>query len=81
MAPGPLGGGVMPMRSLIMPMPIVGGFGYGFGVPMMMYGGGGGLVSLALTAMLVLFFIDTIKNMLGGDSGVQLGGREQKTGH
>jgi hypothetical protein len=48
-APG-VGGGIMPMRSVIMPM---GGFGYGFG-PMMMFGGGGGILSLAFTARLSL---------------------------
>lgn len=80
MAPGPMvggggGGGGMPMRSVIMPLPMMGGFGYGFGAPMMMYGGGGGgLISLAFTAIFVLAFIDTIKNMFGGDTGVQIGG-------
>lgn len=60
------------MRSVIMPF---GGFGYGFGPSMMFMGpGGGGIVSLMFMAMFVLFFIDSIKNMFGGDSGIQLGG-------
>lgn len=73
MAPRGAGVGVAPMRSVIMPVPM-GGFGYGFGGPMMFMGGGGGIITLAFTAIFVLFFIDSIKNMFGGDSGVQLGG-------
>jgi hypothetical protein len=69
MAPQP---GGMPMRSMIMPIPM--GVGYGFGAPMMFMGGGGGIIRIAFVAVLVLFFIDSIKNLFGGESGVQLGG-------
>jgi len=69
MAPQP---GGMPMRSMIMPIPM--GVGYGFGAPMMFMGGGGGIIRIAFVAVLALFFIDSIKNLFGGESGVQLGG-------
>ena len=55
-----------PMRSVIMPMPMVGGFGYGFGAPMMMFGGGGGIISLAM-------FVPLLHRLHQGDPGVQRG--------
>ena len=37
------------------------------------YGGGGGVLSLVFGVMVVLAFLDAIKNALGGDSGMRLG--------
>ena len=37
------------------------------------YGGGGGALSLVFGVMVVLAFLDAIKNALGGDSGMRLG--------
>ena len=37
------------------------------------YGGGGGVLSLVFGVMIVLAFLDAIKNALGGDSGMRLG--------
>jgi len=37
------------------------------------YGGGGGVLSLVFAVMVILAFLDAIKNALGGDSGMRLG--------
>ena len=64
----------MMSRSMIAPTIFVpmGGYGYGMGMGGMGYGFGN-LISLAFIAIVVMAFLDNIKNMFGGD-GIQLGG-------
>lgn len=64
----------MMSRSMIAPTIFVpmGGYGYGMGMGGMGYGFGN-LISLAFIAIVVMSFLDNIKNMFGGD-GIQLGG-------
>ena len=47
----------------------MGGYGYGMGMGY----GFGNIVSLAFIAIVLMAFLDNIKNMFGGD-GIQLGG-------
>ena len=63
----------MMSRSMIAPTIFVpmGGYGYGMGMGGMGYGFGN-LISLAFIAIVVMAFLDNIKNMFGGD-GIQLG--------
>lgn len=61
----------MTSRSMIAPTIFVpmGGYGYGMGMGY----GFGNIVSLAFIAIVLMAFLDNIKNMFGGD-GIQLGG-------
>ena len=61
----------MTSRSMIAPTIFVpmGGYGYGAGMGY----GFGNIVSLAFIAIVLMAFLDNIKNMFGGD-GIQLGG-------
>lgn len=62
----------MMSRSMIAPTIFVPMGGYGYGMGGMGYGFGN-LISLAFIAIVVMAFLDNIKNMFGGD-GIQLGG-------
>ena len=57
--------GGLATSAVLVPMAPMGGGG--------VYGGGGGALSLVFGVMIVLAFLDAIKNALGGDSGMRLG--------